>query len=281
MSEIIDRTIHQDRIAEAVSAVKAATPLVGSITNFVTVDFVANAQLAAGGSAAMAYMPDEVEALISMGRAFYVNVGTLVPSLEETACHAASVSHEQGKPWVLDPVGIGFGSARTRILAHMRGCAPTIIRCNASEAIALAQAWGLDVQGAAAAVKGVDSTDAVESARAAAVSLARFTKGAVAVSGEVDLVTDGKTVALCSGGSSLMGKVTGFGCSLGGVAAVYSALADPFTAALAASSAYKLAAARAAQQASAPASFKVAFLDALFEASPEDIARNPFSIEEA
>ena len=48
----------QSGIVEAASKVRANNPMAGSITNSVTIDFVANAQLAVGGSAAMVYLPD-------------------------------------------------------------------------------------------------------------------------------------------------------------------------------------------------------------------------------
>lgn len=270
----------QEQIATAARTAKQTVPLVGSITNFVTVDFVANAQLAAGGSAAMVYLPDEAESLGAMSGAFYINLGTLMPSHEETVCHAARTLHAQGTPWVLDPVGIGMGDVRTRILETMKVHAPSVIRCNASEAIALADLWGLEAAPSAARVKGVDSTDEVENARDSAIALARHIKGAVAVSGPVDLVTDGTLVVRSHGGSPLMGKVTGFGCSLGGVIAVYSACADSLTAAVCGCAAFNCAATRAADRADAPASFKVAFLDELYRATPDDIVANPLVIEE-
>lgn len=58
------------------------------------------------------------------------------------------------------------------------------------------------------------------------------TRCAVAVSGIADLVTDGETVYRLPGGSAMMTKITGAGCSLGGVAATYLAVSDPLTAAL-------------------------------------------------
>ena len=54
------------------------------ITNSVTINFVANAQLAVGGSAAMVYLPDEGEFLANAGGATYINVGTLMPIYEKT-----------------------------------------------------------------------------------------------------------------------------------------------------------------------------------------------------
>lgn len=271
----------QEQIVDAVDEVKATTPLVASITNIITIDFVANAQLACGGSAAMVYMGEEGAALAQAGRAFYINMGSLLPVHEEGVIASARAAHEAGTPWVLDPVGIGIGSLRKALLNELKAYKPSVIRCNASEAIALARAWGLDTQGAAGDVKGVDSTESVDEARAAAISLATCTGGAVAVSGETDLITDGQLVAFASGGSSLMGKVTGFGCSLGGVVAVYAAAGTPFIAALAGANAYNLAAVRAQLKAAGPASFKTAFIDELYNASAADIAHNPFTLEEA
>lgn len=272
----------QSGIVEAASKVRANNPMAGSITNSVTIDFVANAQLAVGGSAAMVYLPDEGECLVAAGGAVYINMGTLLPVYEETLPRTAAAAHAAGKPWVLDPVGIGIGSLRTELLRGFKPYKPAIVRGNASEIIALAGLW--DLEGDASELsraRGVDTTDTVAAARDAAVALARYTGGAVAVSGESDLVTDGSTVAYSTGGSALMGKVTGFGCSLGGVAAVYATQADPFTAALAAVVHYNVAGTRAAAAADAPASFKVAFIDELYRAMPDDIANNPLRIEEA
>ena len=246
----------QSGIVEAASKVRANNPMAGSITNSVTIDFVANAQLAVGGSAAMVYLPDEGECLVAAGGAVYINMGTLLPVYEETLPRTAAAAHAAGKPWVLDPVGIGIGSLRTKLLRGFKPYKPAIVRGNASEIIALAGLW--DLEGDASELsraRGVDTTDTVAAARDAAVALARYTGGAVAVSGESDLVTDGLTVAYSTGGSALMGKVTGFGCSLGGVAAVYATQADPFTAALAAVAHYNVAGTRAAAAADSSTSF--------------------------
>jgi len=78
-----------------------------------------------------------------------------------------------------------------------------------------------------------------------------------------------------------MSKVTGFGCSQGGVLAVYACVTDPFTAALTGVAHYNCAGTRAEHIADAPASFKQAFIDELYKASPEDIANTPFEVEEA
>ncbi|WP_295999051.1 hydroxyethylthiazole kinase [uncultured Adlercreutzia sp.] len=309
-------------MAKAVREVRATNPLAPSITNTVTQSFVANAQLAVGGSAAMVYLPDEGEAVAQASGATYINLGTLLPIYEETIPRTAQALAAAGKPWVLDPVGIGIGSLRSQLLRQVQPCKPALVRANASEVIALASLWGLDVDrtaacndaqpGAADAAtdesqtpgstaagdtndkpvsaeaaadapsagpRGVDATDSVDAAEAAAAAIARFTGGAVAVSGPIDLVTDGTTAVRLTGGSPLMERITGAGCSLGGVAAVFCCVANPFVAALAATAAYNVAGTRAAARSDAPGSFQVAFLDELYHLTPEDVADAPLKLE--
>lgn len=309
----------RDAVAAAVRDARRTNPLAPSITNTVTQNFVANAQLAVGGSAAMVYLPDEGECVAALGGAVYLNLGTLLPVYAETVPACARACAAAGTPWVLDPVGIGIGSLRTELVRSLRTWPPAIVRGNASEIIAVAELWELEPFGGEGAAeadaasgaeasrdentaeadlpaetggssgeaaagrgpRGVDTTDSVEAARAAAVALARFIGGAVAVSGPVDLVTDGRTVVRAEGGSPLMCAVTGSGCSLGGVAAVYAAVADPFAAALTATCAYNLAGTRAAEAATGPGSFPAAFLDALAALTPEEVAAAPMTFEAA
>lgn len=271
----------KEQMVQAVEAVKRTNPMAGSITNTVTINFVANAQIAVGGSAAMVYLPDEAEFLARAGGATYVNVGTLLPIHEKTLPRAAKALHEAGKPWVLDPVAIGIGSLRTELLRQFKTYKPSVIRGNPSEVLALAGLWGLEGGSKGSNARGVDSTDPVMAARDAAVALARWTGGAVAVSGETDLVTDGTSVVLSHGGSHFMNRITGSGCALGGVIAVYATVASPFIAALAGHAVFNLAGSRAGSRAEGPGSFQTLFLDELYNATGEDIADNPFELMEA
>lgn len=273
------QSLRQEMI-RAVQQVKQINPLAGSITNSVTINLVANAQLAAGGSAAMVYLPDEGEFLAGDGQATYINVGTLLPVYAETLPLTAKTLHENKKPWVLDPVAIGIGSLRTELLLTFKHYKPSIIRGNASEIIALAGLWALSGGTEVSRVRGVDSTDEVLAAQEAAIHLARFSGGAVAVSGETDLITDGKQVITSFGGSHFFEKITGAGCALAGVMAVYATAATPLVAALLGSAAFNLAGKRAEAKSNGPGSFQTNFLDELYLASPEDIADNPYEMEE-
>ena len=260
-------------LARAVEEVREKNPMAPSITNTVTQDFVANAQLAVGGSAAMLYLADECEAIAKIAPAFYINMGTAMPFYAETLPRTAKALAANQTPWVLDPVGIGLSSLRTEILKQLKIFKPTIIRGNASEIIALAKLWNL-IEDSGGQVRGVDTTEKVSSAKTAAINLAKFTGGAVAVSGEEDFITDGKEEILCAGGSELFTKITGSGCALGGVMAIYLAVANPFIAAVTATTMFNLAGTKAAAEVNAPASFKINFLDNLYNLTADEVASN-------
>ena len=273
------KEIIASQIIEAVRQVRQTKPLAGSITNGVTINFVANAQLAVGGSAAMVNLPDEGETLAQAGGATYINVGLLLPIYEETLPRTARTLYELQKPWVLDPVAIGIGSLRTKLLRQFKEYKPSIIRGNASEIIALANLWELTGEAAASKVRGVDTTEDVQAAQGAAMALASWTGGAVAVSGETDLITDGTDIVLARGGSPCMERITGAGCSLGGVMAVYAAVATPFVAAITGSAIYNLAGQRAATKVDGPGHFQAAFLDELYKATAEEIGTSTWEIQ--
>lgn len=268
------------QIEDTVNKVKQTNPMAGSITNTVTINLVANTQIAVGGSAAMVYLPDEGETLAKAGEAFYINVGTLFPIYEETLPRTAKVLHEDSKNWVLDPVAVGIGSLRTKLLQQFKEYKPSVIRGNASEIIALAGLWELEGGGKESTVRGVDSTDATNDAESSAISLAKWTGGAVAISGETDVVTDGNTLVYSYGGSHFLGKITGAGCALGGVSAIYTTQSSPFIAALTATSVFNVAGKRAEKNASGPGSFEKEFIDELYKATAKDIAENSFEIKE-
>src|SRR5690606_10805408 len=98
----------------------------------------------------------------------------------------------------------------------------------------------------------------------------------VAVSGRVDLITDGRRVIRIANGDALLTRVTGGGCALGAVMAAFLGAArgsatDTLTAVAAASLVYTVAAERAAATAPGPGTFAVALLDALDAVDAGDI----------
>lgn len=275
----VQKTDIQKQMIQAVETVKRTNPMAGSVTNTVTINFVANAQLAVGGSAAMSICPT---------RANFLPKPAVPPTSTSGRCCRFTSKLCRAWPkfcttrksrgfWTLSPSGSRASDEFTAtVQAVPAQCNPG----NASEIIALAGLWELDGGTEQSKARGVDSTDSVSAAKDAAVALAQWTGGAVAVSGKTDLITDGSAVAFSHGGSHFMEQITGSGCSLGGVAAVYAAAASPFIAALTASSVYNLAGSRAERKADGPGSFQVLFLDELYRATAEEIAGNPFELSE-
>ena len=253
------------RIRQAAQDVREQTPLAQSFTNFVTINLVANAQLAAGGTAAMSFLPNDVTSLASSCGATYINVGTLLPFYRDALQEISEHLSRHGCKWVLDPVAAGVGVARTEILEGFKDYPPTVIRANASEALVLHDMWqlgdaaGTDEHNGPA---GVEAADSVDAAITAATGLAAY----------LALHSPTRTGA---GGSAMMTKIAGAGCSLGGVTATYLAVADPLVASLAASMLYNVSSEAAERASHGPGSFQTAFLDALWNVTPEEIASAP------
>ncbi|GAA4188749.1 hydroxyethylthiazole kinase [Microbacterium oryzae] len=268
---------------------RETAPLVQCITNAVVVNFTANALLAVGAAPIMADVPEEAGECAAFASALLVNLGTPTAAQRDAMIEAVTAARAARTPWVLDPVGVGALALRTDFAQGLLELGPAVIRGNASEILALAAAG--------AGGRGVDAAHAVDDAVAAAHDLARRTGAVVAISGPVDAVCDGARTVRVTGGSALLTRVTGGGCSLGAVVAACLAAADglvsggqvsdgrgsdgqvsdgesaAFAGAVAAHALYAAASERAAARAEGPGSFAVGFLDALAAVEPADVAR--------
>ena len=253
-----------DKVGDHLAAMRARAPLVQNITNYVAMNVMANIMLAAGCSPAMAHAEDEAAEFAGLADALSVNIGTLDPSWLRSMEAAAAVMAAAGKPWVLDPVAVGATGLRRDAGARLLALKPSIIRGNASEIMALA--------GADAAGKGADAADAVADAEGAARALARQTGGVVAVTGEVDFVTDGDAAFRIAGGHALMPRITVLGCSLTGIVAAFAVDRPALQATVAALAYYAVAGEKAGAIADGPASFQIAFIDALYALTPDDVS---------
>lgn len=222
------------------------------VTNTVVTNFTANVLLAVGAAPAMVDIPGEAGLFAEVAGASLINLGTIHEEQRTAMRETAEAAARSATPWVLDPVAVGGLPIRTALANELLQHQPTAIRGNASEVIALA---GLGSGG-----RGVNAVDNPDTALPAATHLATTVGAVVAVSGAVDLVTDGADVVRVDNGHSLLTSVTGGGCALGAVTAAFLALdAEPLAAAVAATAVYTVAAERSA----GPGSFAVAFLDVL------------------
>jgi len=203
---------------EDVLSVRALSPLVHSITNFVAMNFNANMLLALGASPVMAHAIEEVEEMAGISQALVLNIGTLDESWVRAMGMAKKRARSKGVPVILDPVGAGATSYRNHCITELISIdPPNIIRGNASEIMSVA---GLSVL-----TKGVDSSASSDHAIDAAITLARKIDGTVCISGQIDHVIDGRGRHLTlSNGSPLMTKVTGVGCSATAMIGAFSAV---------------------------------------------------------
>lgn len=249
------------RLAEALEAMRSARPLVQNITNFVSMDIAANALLAAGASPAMVHAPEELDEFGAYIGALVVNIGTLSSGWIDSMLAAAAGARARGKPWVLDPVGVGATRLRTDTVLRLIDHRPAVIRGNASEILAIANALGLS--GAQARGKGVDSGNSTDEAAAVAGALAGRLGCTIAATGAVDVIAGAGREIRLANGSPLMAQVTAIGCSLSAITGAFCAVAPPFEAAAAAAALVGIAGDIAAERASLPGSFRVAWIDQL------------------
>lgn len=254
------------KAGEALAVLRVRTPLVHNITNFVVMNFVANTLLAAGAAPVMAHAHDEVEEMTAIAGALALNIGTLTDYWVESMLLAGQKANSLGTPVILDPVGAGATRMRTEAThTIMRAVKCAVLRGNASEIMA--------IYGAGAGAKGVDSVNTVDEAVNAAFELAAQTASVVAITGAMDIVTDGQCIFQIANGDPMMGRITGMGCSVTAMIAAFLAVEPAPMLAAAYGLALMGAAGEIARTASnGPGTFMAAFLDALYNLTPQTFA---------
>ncbi|MGH3745138.1 MAG: hydroxyethylthiazole kinase [Mycobacteriales bacterium] len=250
-----------DAVIDALEALRRTGPLVQCQTNNVVTGFTANVLLAAGCSPAMVDDVEDAEVFATVADGLLVNLGTLAH--ERSDAMRAAVGARGDRGWVLDPVAAGPLPARTALARELLARRPTVLRGNASEI--------LGVAGETSAGRGVDAGDGPEAALGTARALTEQYGCVVAVSGPVDVITDGRTVVRVDGGHPTMTRVTGVGCALGALVAATLAVAPPLVAATAATALLCAAGSAAAGDSVGPGTFAVRLLDELATLTPAQV----------
>lgn len=197
--------------------VKDNPALVHCITNYVTVNDVANIVLACGGSPIMADDKQEVEDITQICSSLVINIGTLNERTIDSMVLAGKRANELGHPVVFDPVGAGASVFRTQtakiLLKEVRF---SVIRGNISEIKALCVGTGTSM--------GVDANEAdtvteenMADIIAMACEFSKKTGAVIAITGAMDLIVDGKRAYAIYNGDAMMARITGTGCMLDGV----------------------------------------------------------------
>jgi len=253
--------------------VRARSPLVHNITNYVTVNDCANMVLACGASPIMADDAAEVEDITSLCAGLNLNIGTLNSRTIPSMLLAGHTAHRLGRPVVLDPVGAGASHLRTETaLRLLREVKPTVIRGNISEMRTLAVGSGT--------TKGVDAdaSDKIteETLDRAVAFVKSFAARTGAVIGAIDIVADGQRAFCIRNGHPMMSAVTGTGCQLSALTAAFCAANPdkPLEAAAAAVCAMGLAGEVAHSRLTkldGSATYRNYIIDAIYNMTPEQL----------
>lgn len=256
-----------DKAAENLAAVRDTKPLIHNIMNFVAMNYTANALLAMGASPVMAHSEKEVEEMVAFAGALVLNIGTLTGERVASMIKAGKKATELGTPVILDPVGSGATSFRTKTAKRLISEIPVrVIRGNASEILSLRHEGSQ--------TKGVESVHSVEDAADAGKILAKELGTTLAITGPIDLITDGKRAIRVLNGHPMMGRVTGTGCAASATIGAFSAVdRDSLSATATALAFFGLAGEVASKKASAPGSFMIGLIDALYTITPEQLKR--------
>lgn len=194
--------------------VRKKAPLVHNITNYVTVNDVANVLLACGGSPIMSDSMEDVEDITSICGGLNINIGTLNQNTIPAMFRAGRKVNELGHIVLLDPVGAGASRLRTdtakKLMEQIRFDA---VRGNISEIKTLYSGNG--------STRGVDA-EAVDAVTDTTLDHAmRFVKDfaanadcIIAVTSAIDLVSDGRRCYVIRNGRAEMSRITGTGCQL-------------------------------------------------------------------
>ena len=247
---------------DCIRRMRASQPRVHCLTNSVTMTDVANVLLAAGGSAIMGSHPAEAAEITAICQATLLNLGTPDESKFAACTAAGREANRLHHPVVLDPVGVGVSAFRreqTERLLHE--ISVDVIRCNPAETYTL---LGFRVT-QSGVESGVEITD--EKRKQLASRLAQTYRCAVLLSGRIDTISDGEQTVQYGGGDDRIARITGGGCMLSALCALFcGAGLDGFSSACAASRLWKASAWRAGRETDRRQAGMGQFHTALFDA---------------
>ena len=217
-----------EMLGNCIENVRKSVPLVHNITNYVTVNDVANVLLACGASPIMSDEPDDVEDITTICGGLNINIGTLNKRSIEGMYRAGRRAAALGHVVLLDPVGAGASALRTKTaVGLMDEIRFTVIRGNISEIKTLALGSGT-TKGVDADVADAVTEESLDSAVKFARELAAKTGAVIAITGAIDLVADADRCYVIRNGRPEMGRITGTGCQLSGMMTAFL-VANPDT----------------------------------------------------
>ena len=263
----------KEKIAAAWDRVREQRPLVHHLTNYVTVNDVANITLAAGASPVMADCAEEVAEITRLSQGLCLNIGTINERVQSSMLLAAQEAATLGHSILLDPVGAGASALRTKAAREIMAMGKvTALRGNVSEIKSLLKEDSH--------VQGVDAGDCLpestEEAAHWAMTASRSLQSVIAVTGKVDLVADAEKCFAIYNGRPEMSRITGTGCQCSALAAAaLAAGSEPLIAAAAAVMAMGLAGEIAysrLQAGEGNSTYRNRIIDAIYHLSGQELA---------
>lgn len=183
--------------------------MVHCITNYVTINDVANMILAIGASPIMADDWMEVREITSMCDSLVINMGTLKQNTVRSMLLAGKEANQRGHLVVFDPVGVGASRFRKETAAKLlKQIHFNVIRGNISEIKTLYEGSD-DGYGVDAKKDDAVTEDNLEYVIQMAKNMAKKTKAVIVITGKTDLVTDGQQIYLIDNGVLDMSRITG------------------------------------------------------------------------
>lgn len=206
---------------EVVENVRKNVPLVHNITNYVTVNDVANVLLACGGSPIMSDDEGDVEDITSICGGLNINIGTLNKNTIPSMFLAGKKANELGHIVLLDPVGAGASALRTdtanKLLDEVKF---DVVRGNISEIKTLMLGSG-STKGVDADVADRVTDENLDETISKLKSFSKATGSIIVVTGAIDLVCDSEKCYVIRNGRPEMSAITGTGCQLSGITTAF------------------------------------------------------------
>ncbi|ANZ62734.1 hydroxyethylthiazole kinase [Secundilactobacillus paracollinoides] len=199
--------------------IREKNPVVLNISNFVTVQDVANGINAIGASPIMSEEIAETDEMVGISSAVALNLGAFSKPQVDHILAMGQAANAQHRPLVLDPVAVGAISYRKQVAADlMRQFQVDVIRGNAGEIAALAEvAWD---------AKGIDAGSGNADLAEIAKACAKKQHAVVILSGETDYITDGERVVRVQNGTPLFQLHVGSGDMLSSIVGAFCAVSD-------------------------------------------------------
>ncbi|WP_331275614.1 hydroxyethylthiazole kinase [Peptostreptococcus equinus] len=261
--EIIKKEIYQ-----SLDKVRQVKPLIEQVTNYVTINDCANVTLAIGASPVMGDAYDEVDQMTRVANALVLNFGIINSDSLKTMIKAGITANENNIPIVFDPVGVGATPFRNEsVKEFLSKVHVNIIKGNASEIMSLA---GIKVN-----TKGVDSSvDSIE-AIDAALLVSRKYRCVCAVTGKIDIITDGINIVKIENESDSLAYITGTGCMITSlIGSFIGANKNPFISAISGVLAMSLSGELAKSETRGIASYKEKVMNNIFNLNTVMIKEN-------